>query len=113
MLPFMGQGAAQSLEDAIVLARCLQADQDNPEHALCAYTDRRRDHAAALQTASREQGRNLQLDKPADIAARNAWVRDDPEAPISIYDWAWQYDAEHAVNVGKRASSACATSDSL
>jgi salicylate hydroxylase len=96
MLPFMGQGAAQSLEDAIVLARCLEGDPDDPERAVCVYADRRREHAAALQAASREQGRSLQLDDPDAIAARNAWVRSDPEAPISIYDWAWRYDAESA-----------------
>ena len=33
MMPFMGQGAAQSIEDGFVLARCLAADRDHPERA--------------------------------------------------------------------------------
>ncbi len=97
MLPFMGQGAAQSLEDAIVLARCLESDRDAPERALRAYADRRRERAAALQAASRDQGRSLQLDDPDAVAARNARLRADPEAPIAIYDWVWGHDVESAV----------------
>ena len=37
MLPFMGQGAGQSIEDGLVLARCLAADRDDPQRAIAAY----------------------------------------------------------------------------
>jgi len=39
-LPHLGQGAAQAIEDGIVLAECL-AEADQLEKALTAYTDRR------------------------------------------------------------------------
>ena len=55
MLPFMGQGASQSIEDAFVLARCLAADRDDPQRAIEAYVGRRRERTAALQTASRDR----------------------------------------------------------
>lgn len=39
-LPHLGQGAAQAIEDGVVLAECLAASSD-PEVAFCEYTDRR------------------------------------------------------------------------
>jgi salicylate hydroxylase len=96
MLPFMGQGAAQSIEDAAVLARCLEAGRDDPERAIGTYADHRRERAAALQAASRDAGRNLQLSDPAAVAARNARMRDSAEVPSAMYDWVWGYDVEDA-----------------
>jgi salicylate hydroxylase len=96
MLPFMGQGAAQSIEDAAVLARCLAADRSCPERAIEDYAGRRRERAAALQAASRDAGRNLQVSDPAEVAARNARMRDDAEVPIAMYDWVWGYDVDSA-----------------
>jgi salicylate hydroxylase len=97
MLPFMGQGAAQSIEDALVLAHCLAADRDDPERAIGAYDARRRERTAALQAASRDAGRNLQASDPAEVAARNARMRENAEVPIAMYDWVWGYDVERAV----------------
>ena len=96
MLPFMGQGAAQSIEDGFVLARCLAADRDDPQRAIDAYATRRRERTAALQAASRDAGRNLQLSDPAEVAARNARMRDNPEAHIARFDWVWGYDVASA-----------------
>ena len=97
MMPFMGQGAAQSIEDGFVLARCLAADRDHPERAIGAYAERRRERAAAMQAASREQGRDLQVSDAAEVAARNAQMSATPEAPLARYDWAWGYDVEKAI----------------
>jgi salicylate hydroxylase len=98
MLPFMGQGAAQSIEDALVLARCLAADPNAPERAIGTYASRRRERATAMQAASRDQGRDLQLSDPDAVAARNAQMRESPEAPIARYDWAWGYDVASAID---------------
>ena len=72
MLPYMAQGASQSIEDALVLARCLAADRDDPQGAIEAYAARRRGRTAAVQAASREAGRLVHLTDPAEVAARNA-----------------------------------------
>ena len=69
MLPFMGQGAAQSIKDAPAVARCLAADRDDPQRVIGTYAARRRDRTAAMQGASREQGCDLQLSDSAEIAA--------------------------------------------
>jgi salicylate hydroxylase len=94
MLPFMGQGAAQSIEDAVLLSRCLGADRHDPKGAIDAYVTRRQHRAAALQAASRAAGGNLQLSDPAEVAARNSRMLADPGAQIARFDWVWGYDID-------------------
>jgi salicylate hydroxylase len=96
MLPFMGQGAAQSIEDGYVLARCLAADRDDPLQAIERYATHRRERTAALQVASRDAGGNLQLSEPAEVAARNARMLASPDAQVAGFDWVWGYDVERA-----------------
>ncbi len=96
MLPFMGQGAAQSIEDAAALALCLDAHRDEPQRAIARYVDLRSERAAALQAASREQGRTLQHSDEAEVAARNALMRDNTKTLHATYDWVWGYDIEEA-----------------
>ena len=97
MLPFMGQGAAQSIEDAYVLSRCLASRQEAPERAIEDYADRRRQRSAALQAASREAAGNQRVSGPAEEAARNARLG---ERADSMYDWVWGYDVENAFGDG-------------
>ena len=96
MLPFRGQGAAQSIEDGLVLARCLAAHRADPLRGLAAYASARQERTAALQAASRDQGRLAQQADQAAIDARNARMRADPDAQIARSDWIWGYDAERA-----------------
>jgi salicylate hydroxylase len=58
MLPFFAQGAAQAIEDAVVIADCLRcADRGSAQHALQRYEDIRRPRASRVQLMSR--GREL------------------------------------------------------
>jgi salicylate hydroxylase len=98
MLPYMAQGAGQSIEDAIVLAHCLlAADRDDLPGALEAYAARRLERTAAVQAASREAGQLVRLTDPAEVEARNARLSASPEAPVARFDWIWRYDVEQAV----------------
>jgi 2-polyprenyl-6-methoxyphenol hydroxylase-like FAD-dependent oxidoreductase len=56
MKPNIGQGAAQALEDAVVLGSCM-AGSGGPEQALRAYERRRVRRANAVVRASRRAGR--------------------------------------------------------
>lgn len=94
MMPFMGQGASQSVEDGLVLARCLAAHRDNPLRGIEAYVGRRQERTAKVQIASRDRGRDVQRTDPAEIAARNARMRGDQDGYIARYDWIWGYDAD-------------------
>jgi salicylate hydroxylase len=97
MLPYMAQGASQSIEDAFVLASYLAADRDDPQSAIEVYAARRRERTDAVQAASREASRVVRLTDPEEVQARNARLADSPEAPIERFDWIWSYDAELAM----------------
>jgi salicylate hydroxylase len=65
MLPFMGQGAATSLEDAMVLARCLAAF--SVDDALRRYEAVRRERTTLIQTQSRLLGLKFQGKDPESL----------------------------------------------
>ncbi len=69
--PNLGQGACQALEDAVVLAHCLRAEQP-VDAALRAYERLRIPRTAAIVNNSRRTGRILQLDQPALEWLRNS-----------------------------------------
>jgi salicylate hydroxylase len=58
MLPHLGQGVNQALEDAVALAALLGASTSSPAvpRALAAYEGLRRDRTARIQLGSRRQG---------------------------------------------------------
>jgi salicylate hydroxylase/6-hydroxynicotinate 3-monooxygenase len=61
MPPYMAQGAAQSIEDAAVLARCLAGvDADHVGAALLRYEHTRKPRASEIQTRS---GKNNWMQK--------------------------------------------------
>jgi salicylate hydroxylase len=94
MLPNMGQGAAQSIEDAVVLASCLAVASDDPESALATYVSLRRARTTAMQAAASNAARTMQLSDPVAIAARNARMGEDRFAQLSANDWIFGYDPE-------------------
>lgn len=73
MMPFMAQGAAMAIEDAVVLARYLSADATAETSAvLKAYEGARLDRTSRIQIGSRG----------------NTWLKDSDNA-----DWVYDYDA--------------------
>lgn len=98
MLPYLAQGAGQSIEDAFVLTRCLEQDPEDPERALRRYADHRRERTAAMQAGSREAGRTMHLAEPAEVRARNERMRADPDAHVARYDWIYGYDVSAALS---------------
>ncbi len=80
MTPFMGQGACQALEDAVVLGRCLSGGPDVVA-ALRDYERQRIPRANAFVTRSRLAGRVARVSNPLLAAIRNAALRRiDPAA---------------------------------
>ena len=74
MLPFMAQGAGMAIEDAVVLARNLDAAQDRSQvgTALRNYESMRKERTSRIQIGSRG----------------NNWLRDGGNA-----DWVYGYDS--------------------
>ena len=92
MLPHHGQGANQSIEDAVTLARLLV--HRDPADALAAYPRLRRARTRAVAASAWETGTLLHLadDHPriaerdkrfAGYATDNAWVHDHDAADPS------------------------------
>jgi len=75
MMPFYAQGAAQSIEDAYVLAGCLAAAPDQPVAALERYVKLRQPRTAWMQGLSRREEELYQMTDVATIAARNDRMR--------------------------------------
>lgn len=89
MLPHVGQGANQAIEDAVALATLLaQADAASAPATLALYERVRRPHAARVQGSSRANGARY------DFARRDVSTR-DRELSNQARDraWMWNYDA--------------------
>jgi 2-polyprenyl-6-methoxyphenol hydroxylase-like FAD-dependent oxidoreductase len=70
MTPNLGQGACQAIEDAVVLAQCL--DPLEPARGLSAYERRRRPRADAVVKAARRLGAIAQWQDPLACRLRDA-----------------------------------------
>ncbi len=96
MLPFMAQGANMAIEDALVLARCLEAHDEVPA-ALRAYDAARRARTSRAVSASLENARRFHDPALADPAGAASYVEREwqPEKVSQRYDWTYEYDAGH------------------
>jgi salicylate hydroxylase len=97
MLPYLGQGACQALEDGAVLANALAASPSDPVAALAAYERVRRPRASSVVLTARARGvsnhlpRWAALRRDAVIALRSRLNRRDPEGRGA--GWLAEYDA--------------------
>ena len=74
--PSAGQGAGMALEDAVMLAACLQrAGAGNERAALREYAFRRKARTTRMLESSRVNLRNSQTSDPAQVRARNGYLR--------------------------------------
>jgi salicylate hydroxylase len=83
MLPYLGQGACQAIEDGSVLAMALAAEPEDPPAALARYERSRRPRASQVVLAARERGVSNHLASPlaafrrdVSIALRRRFGRD-------------------------------------
>jgi 2-polyprenyl-6-methoxyphenol hydroxylase-like FAD-dependent oxidoreductase len=77
--PNMGQGGCMAMEDALVLARCVEAQPDDLPAALLAYERKRRRRAALVVSQSRQFGWLGQWERPKAVAFRTALGRLYPD----------------------------------
>jgi len=98
MLPYLGQGACQAIEDGAVLAAALSAEASDPLTGLARYERTRRPRASRVVLTSRERGLSNHLTSPWAawrrdllIAWRRRVNRRDPEGRGAA--WLADYDA--------------------
>jgi salicylate hydroxylase len=92
MFPFFAQGAAQSVEDAAVLARCLAQDARVPARALRRYESLRIGRTTRLQEISHARAHVNHLPDGPEQQARDASLGD--QDPLVANGWIYAYDAE-------------------
>jgi len=97
MLPYLGQGAGQTIEDGCVLAGALASMSDDIPGALALYERSRRPRASSVVLASRARGADNHLVSPLaawrrdlQIAIRKRIGSDQEGRGAS---WIWDYDA--------------------
>jgi salicylate hydroxylase len=99
MLPHQGQGAVQSIEDAVVLAHCLErAGPADVSEWLKLYERVRKPRAERVQQASRITGEIYRL---ADADEQERLV---PSALRTRGEWLWNYDADQAFEAAVASS---------
>ncbi len=95
MLPYMAQGAVQSIEDAAVLAKCLErADARDPTAALQRYEQTRKPRASRCQEGSRRNGVMYHLEDGEDQRKRDASLASSSTAPLPQNAWLYGHDVE-------------------
>ena len=82
--PFMGQGGAMAVEDAVVLAEMLGADGIN-EHTLKAFGERRFPMCRFVQDASRKVGEAGAVEDAASCARRNAAMQHTAQQQVDAF----------------------------
>jgi salicylate hydroxylase len=105
MLPYLAQGGALALEDAIALADCLASAAD-PVEACARFEALRAARARRVQAASRRQGRIYHLAPPV-AWARDATLRLVPGPWLMAgYDWlyAWRPPPRRAIAAASEAA---------
>jgi salicylate hydroxylase len=90
MLPFMAQGAAQSIEDGATLAACLAADQDDIAAALRRYERARLPRTSRVQALAAGNKTRLHLPDGPEQIARDAELTNGT-AQFALQDNAWLY----------------------
>ena len=93
MTPNLGQGACQAIEDALVLARCLDSGGEVPA-SLRLYEGRRVRRTAGIVRRSRLVGRLVQLESPLLCRLRDAVARrTSASAQLRQYEEIARYEA--------------------
>jgi salicylate hydroxylase len=97
MLPYLGQGACQAMEDGVVLATSLAAMPDDPVGALKLYERARLPRASQVVLTARERGEDNHLVSPLAALKRDALIAirrrfgKDPTGRGTA--WIFEYDA--------------------
>jgi salicylate hydroxylase len=97
MLPYLGQGACQALEDAAVLATALASEPGDPAAGLARYEAVRRPRASRVVLTARERGLSNHLSSPLARLRRDARIalrrRFSGDADGRGAEWLASYDA--------------------
>ncbi len=87
MLPYLAQGAAMAIEDAGVLAACMQHTPDDVDGALRHYERQRQPRTARTQRAARRNGRVYHMGGAEGFVRSLAFLALGGKRLLARYDW--------------------------
>ncbi len=87
VLPFLAQGAAMAIEDAILLSSLLAADVDNPRQALTRYENERLTRVQRIQKEARKNGRIYHAGSLVAAGRNFILKRLGPQGMMDRYAW--------------------------
>jgi len=91
MRPYLAQGGAMAIEDAFVLADCLDRERYHPKAGLMAYETKRLARTARVQEQSRANAERFHMRGPARLV-RNLVIMAAGSKMIERYDWLYGAD---------------------
>ncbi len=91
MLPFLAQGAAMAIEDALVLAASLARFADDPARALRDYERQRQPRTSRVQRAARRNDLVYHLGGPAALVRDAALAALGGRRLVAQYDWIYRW----------------------
>jgi salicylate hydroxylase len=101
MLPFMAQGAAQSIEDGAALAALLAAMPDDVAGALSRYEVVRKPRATRLQQASAANRTRFHLHDGPEQQARDQAMMASGDRSMANIGWLYAHDAADVVHADR------------
>lgn len=94
MIPFMGQGGAQAIEDAAAITACLLKRGDDVEAALKLYETVRLPRASKIQTGSWDNKAKYHMpDGPAQVARDEQMIKGAIDGAYVHVGWVYGHDA--------------------
>ena len=95
MVPYLGQGVNMAVEDACVLARCIDAGRDDLPAALARYEAARIERRTVVAARSADMQYTFHNPALGDPATAEAYVESqwNPRKARERYDWIYDYDA--------------------
>ena len=93
MLPFMAQGAAQSIEDGATLAALLEATPGDLPGVLKRYEEIRKPRATRLQEASSANRTRFHLTDGREQEERDRAMASSGDRSIANIGWLYMHDA--------------------
>lgn len=94
MLPFVAQGAGMAIEDAAVIARCLQESQANVTAAFARYAKLRSSRLARVQRTARSTGQIYHLNGPFAFARDQSIRVLGGQNLLARQDWIYNWRAD-------------------
>jgi salicylate hydroxylase len=91
MLPFLAQGAAMAIEDAVVAARCLARIPDDAAAALRSYSVIRRGRTRKVQRLAARNGERYHLGSVPGMVRNTAMRVVGGQRLLSHYDWLYDW----------------------